>query len=172
MSSIEQRSLRKMNSSLKKYRPLKTKLKIPSRDLVSWVRRVEELISMFTTAPRTKGKYKGHGDTDTIWVVLLYTEIEQAIKRHHGRSMAYDGNMAIASQAGLVLATWHALVRRAKTYDENRPAPLRRKVLKSVIDYRALLCRAMNDDLLMGKVWKAQRFNPPIGKGVKSGKFV
>lgn len=137
-----------------------------------WLIRCEALIASETTSPRTRGKYKAHGSTNSLaWVIKLSKEVQQEIRRTH-KGIGYDENMALASRLGRILVVWYTLVRRAKSYDENRPAAIRRKVNKQVTNYRGQLCADMSDDALMGYVWKHQKFRPPFGKEVKSGKFV
>jgi hypothetical protein len=141
-------------------------------DLEFWLKRCECLIVKHSTAPRVRGKYKGHSSTDAAaWVRDLTDEVQAWIRRTRP-GIAYDENMALASTLGLILSTWYALVHRAKTYDPNRPLKLRRKANRIVTDFRAELVRAVCNDALMGKVWSGQTFAPPYGKAAKGGKFV
>lgn len=125
-----------------------------------------------STAPRVRGKYKGHSSTDAAaWVQELTAEVQAWIRRTR-KGIGYDENMAIASTVGLILVTWYTLVHRAKTYDQNRPLALRRKANRLVTQYRGALMRAVCDDAVMGSVWAGQRFAVPYGKGARGGKFV
>jgi hypothetical protein len=143
------------------------------RPLLFWLQRVETLIAEHTTTPRTRGKYKGHGSTDSVaWVQKLVVELQAEIKRMNGRSIAYDENMALAHSAGLVLSAWYFNVHRAKTLDPNRPLALRRKAGRRLADRRAALLSAITDDVLMSKVWAGQQFALPYGRGARGGKFV
>lgn len=141
-------------------------------DLSFWLKRCEALIVRHSTSVRVRGKYKGHSSTDAVaWVIDLTKEVQAWIRRTR-KGIGYDENMAIASSVGMILASWYALVHRAKTYDPNRPLKGRRQANRIVTDYRSILMRAVCDDATMGKVWSGQRFSLPYGKGAKGGKFV
>ena len=137
-----------------------------------WLQRVEHLIAANTTAPRVRGKYKGHGSTDSCtWVAVLSNEVNADI-RASNRGIGYDENLALASTLGVILSTWYALCHRAKAYDLNRPLTLRRKALKRCTDYRARLAISLSDDQLMAATWRGQLFNIPYGRGAIDGSFV
>lgn len=137
-----------------------------------WLMRVEQLIAVHSTPPRTRGKYKGHGSTDSCaWVAALARELAVEIRRCN-RGIGYDENLALASKVGYVLAAWYALCHRAKSFDPNRPLRLRRRALVHCNRYRQLLTDRMSDDALMTSVWSAQIFNLPYGRGAIGGSFI
>ena len=143
------------------------------RPLIEWVRRIESLIAEHSTPPRKRGKYKGHGSTDTVtWIQLLVVELQAEIKRLNGRSIAYDENMALSHLVGLVLSAWYFNVHRAKTLDSNRPLVLRRKAGRRLAARRIELIAAISDDVLMSKVWAGQEFALPYGRNARGGNFV
>lgn len=140
--------------------------------MVDWLRRIEALIAEHSTPARTRGKYKGHGSTDSVaWVHALVTELQTEIKRVHGRSIAYDENMALGHLTAAVLAAWYFNLHRAKTLDPNRPLVLRRKVAARLAKRRSALISSIADDVLMVKIWGGQQFNLPYGRHAKGGKF-
>lgn len=136
-----------------------------------WLMRIEALITKHSTSPRKRGKYKGHGSTDTrLWVADLEREMTAHIRKRN-KGKAYDENMAVASLMGRAMVIWYCNVRRAKSLDPNRPLA-RGKVNRLVTKYRGEVCAAMADDYLMTSVWKGQQYNFPWGKGRKGGTFV
>ncbi len=89
---------------------------------VDWLRTMELMIAACTTPPRKRGKWKGHGDTDS---VKAFGGMLVAMNKYIARKMkgkTYDGNMALAASLGRVFVTWYCLVHRAKIYDPNRSA--------------------------------------------------
>lgn len=133
----------------------------------------ESRIAARSTAPRKRGKYKGHSDTNAVaWVTDMVKLVQSDIKRRYGRRHDYDGNMALAREVGAVLLLWYANVHRAKTMDPNRPLSVRRRAQKMRNDFLSRVIRAMNDDKLMASVWSGQQFNMPYGRGAKGGKFL
>lgn len=137
-----------------------------------WLRLVEQLIKAHSTAPRTRGKYKGHSSTNTLAWVWDLARICQKYTLVRNKGKAYDENMAMASLLGAILVTWYCNVHRAKGMDPNRPLS-RKQVFTRLANYRGRLMFAMCDDRLMGAVWgKSQQWNFPFGKGARGGKFV
>lgn len=137
-----------------------------------WVQRCEALIQVHSTPARTRGKYKGHGSTDSVaWISDLVNEAWREIRRTR-KGMAYDENMALASLVGLILATWYSNVHRAKAFDPNRPLKLRRRALEQRAEWLKGFFGMLNSDRMMGEVWGHQEFNLPYGKKAKGGKFV
>lgn len=149
------------------------KIKLPRATDAEWLRLVEFLIRKYSTAVRTRGKYKGHRSTNSAaWIWELTCICQKYISKRAGRSKAYDGNMAIAALLGRVLVLWYCNVHRAKGFDPNRPLS-RRQIFAHLAKYRAALLSGICDDRLMGAVWgKGQQWNFPFGKGAKGGKFV
>lgn len=146
--------------------------KIPKRDMAFWLRFCEDSIAAHTTSPRTRGKYKGHGSTDSVaWVRALIVEAQRYIRATR-KGVAYDENMALASLVGAVLVAWYTNVHRAKCYDSNRPLKHRRRAWRQLASFKADLIAAMANDKLMAQVWSSQEFNPPFGKQARGGKFV
>lgn len=144
-----------------------------ARPLTDWLKRIEVLIQEYSTPPRTRGKYKGHGSTDSVaWVQALVLELQAEIRRVNGRGIGYDENMALASLTGLALSAWYFNVHRAKTLDPNRPLALRRKASRVLAKRRTQLLGAITDDALMSKVWAGQKFALPYGRNARGGKFV
>jgi hypothetical protein len=139
---------------------------------VDWLRLTEVLIAENSSKPRTRGKYKGHGSTDTLaWIHQLAFICQQYIVAKN-KGKTYDENMAMASLLGKVLTAWYCLVRRAKSYDPNRPLA-RRQANRQIHKYRGELAALLADDEVMGKVWgKNQDWNFPFGRNAKGGKFV
>lgn len=153
----------------KKRRPRKATAKF---DIVFWMRRCEELITKHSTSARTRGKYKGHGSTDSVaWVQQLTSELQAFIRRSR-RGKAYDENMALGSLTGLVLTVWYCNLHRAKSYDPHRPLELRRTALAQRNAHIAELFSYVNNDELMQKVWNGQVFNFPYGLCAADGTFV
>lgn len=144
----------------------------PPLKIKTWLLLVQRLIGEHSSAPRRRGKYKGHASTDSVaWVRELARRCNQHI-RQRNRGSAYDENMALASLMGLVLSAWYAQVHRAKGMDPNRPLA-RRQVFKRLAKFRADLAVATTDDRIMGAVWgKQQGWNFPFGRGAKGGTFV
>lgn len=139
-------------------------------DPVDMLRLVESLIQKNSTPPRTRGKYKGHGSTNSAaWVMALALQLQREIaKRNKGK--AYDENLALARTLGLVLCAWYAQVHRAKAFDPNRPLD-RRKVFKTLAEFRAALAVWTTDERIMAEVWQGQLWNLPLGRGAWGGTF-
>ena len=107
------------------------------RTLADDLRLVELLILTHSTPPRKQGKYKGHGETDTLaWIIRLAEFVMREQKKRKG---SFDGNMAAAARLGQILVTWYCNVHRAKTMDPNRPLGLRRTAYRRLSAYRASL---------------------------------
>lgn len=152
---------------------MKKEKTFPVISMPVWLRLVEMLISKHSTAPRTRGKYKGHASTDErLWINELAFMVSNYIKaRSRGRT--YDNNMAVASLLGAILVSWYANVQRAKSMDPNRPLRLRRGAYAQLEKYRLRLTQAIHSDKLMGAVWgKRQAWNFSFGRGAKGGRFV
>jgi hypothetical protein len=131
------------------------------------------LIPKFSTPARTRGKYKGHGSTDSVaWVQALSQLVQRAIKLRNGRGIAYDENLALAGDMGAILFAWYANVHRAKTLDPNRPVRGRQRAQRMREARVAALFKAVNSDKLMVEVWGHQEFNLPYGKHKRDGKFI
>lgn len=150
---------------LEKWRPRR------AATIIDWLQLVERLISLHSTLI-TRGKYKGHGECRVAsWVGALGVIVDRYIRATR-RGKAYDGNMAVASTMGLVLAAWYAQVHRAKAYDGNRPLRNRRAALRQRQRFMAMLAECTSSEAIMSRVWAAQKFEPPFGKGAKGGKFI
>ena len=134
---------------------------------------VQTLIGRHTGPVHKSGPYKGHSITDSVaWVKDLAEDVQVAV-RERNRGRAYDENMAIASEMGLILVAWYAHVHRAKSYDPNRPLHARRAAAAQRTRFMAQLAAVLADDSLMGEVWgRQQRWNFPFGRGAKGGRFV
>ena len=162
------RNLRKMKAAL----GLRTKAdRSVSARIEYWVTRVQYLIGEYSTRPAESGPLKGHSRTNALaWVIALASELEQdARKRSEGEP--YDGNMALAADLGMVLATWYACVHRAKSYDMRRPLEVRRDANTRVVQYRGQLEILMSSDVLMGLLFYDQPWNFPFGMGAAGGSF-
>ena len=141
--------------------------------LEDWLKFIEAMIEQASTKPRTRGKYKGHGSTDTmLWTRWLTMHVQTAIRIRAGRGIGYDENMAMAAQLGLLLVAWFTNVQRAKSLDPNRPLALRRRAQKHRDKYLRELFSAVQSDKLMASTWGHQEFNVPYGKKARGGKFV
>lgn len=148
-----------------------TQLPSVSENISHWLCRVETLIATHSTKPRKRGPYKGHASSNQrAWVLELMLELlEDQRKRSSG---AYDGNMVIARELGMILAVWYANVHRAKSYDIHRPLELRKKANLSVNEYYGQMTTLMAADWLMWQVWPSQVYNFPYGLGAAGGDFV
>lgn len=137
-----------------------------------WLILIEHLIEENSTPARTRGKYKGHSETNTLAWVRELASVCQSQIIHRNRGKDYDGNMALARVLGLVLCAWYAQIHRAKGMDPNRPLD-RRIVFKQLAEFRAELAVATTDDRIMGEVWgHKQNWNFPLGRGARGGTFV
>ncbi len=143
------------------------------RSIVEYLQFIEKEIAKASTKPRTRGKYKGHGSTDTSkWITALFVYAWKDIRKRNGRGIAYDENMAIAQAMGRALVAWRANVQRAKAYDANRPVTKRRAALEQAQDFRVCVAHDMANDFLMEEVWPKQKMSPPVGSSVIGGTFV
>lgn len=138
---------------------MKRSRKIKSRPkkmtTVDYLRTIEYFISRTTTPPATRGKNKGHGETNIFsWLGALSRLCYDQIQMHN-RGRSYDGNMALAATLGLVLCAWYAQVTRAKGFDPNR-AMSRRQVFKRLAKFTSDLMVAVSDERIMGAVWGKQ----------------
>lgn len=132
---------------------------------------IQALISKHTK-PITKGKYKGHGTTDTVaWMEDLHHIVTSNIKKRNRGRGAYDENMAISREMGRALVVWYCAVHRAKSYDPNRPLA-RKRANASVTRFRGELMAAISSDEIMGAVFGNQYWNFPYGKGAFGGDFI
>ncbi len=134
---------------------------------------VERLIAKHSGPKALSGPAKGHSETETLkWVWDLAIKMQAEIQRRNvGRT--YDGNMAMASQLGLVLVAWYAHVHHAKTLDPDRPLAARKAAAQQRTRFLAELAAVLADDSVMGEVWgNGQQWNFPYGKGAKGGKFL
>lgn len=138
--------------------------------LVDWMRECEAAIARNTTPPRTRGKYKGHGSTNTKWIVEVTSDIVSHVLRTTAKDR--DENMAAASYLAFVFGQWYLHVHRAKCYDENRPLALRRRALRRRNKWLEEFLGCAISDRIMSKVWTGQKFSPPFGKGARGGKFI
>ena len=138
-----------------------------------WLRTVERLIGENSGPAATSGPNKGHSETNTeAWLCALARLVTEDIERRN-RGRRYDGNMAAASQLGLILVAWYAHVHRAKTFDPNRPLEGRRAAAAQRVRYLAELQAIISDEALTGEVWgRRQAWNFPFGRGAKGGRFV
>ena len=80
------------------------KRKVRATTLAEWLVMCEQAIAWHTTPPRTRGKYKGHGSTDSVAWMTAMLKLMQADIRRTRKGIGYDENMALASLAGLVFA--------------------------------------------------------------------
>jgi hypothetical protein len=142
------------------------------RSALYWIDRVQRLIAKHSTPARTRGKYKGHGSTDSAaWLAELVEEVQADVRRVMGRGIAYDENMALASRLGRILVLWYATVHRAKSYDPHRPLATRREVNGRRAEYLANLLHDAHSDELMAQAFTSQVFNFPFGLGSSGGDF-
>lgn len=148
------------------------KRKVRATTLAEWLVMCEQAIAWHTTPPRTRGKYKGHGSTDSVAWMTAMLKLMQADIRRTRKGIGYDENMALASLAGLVFAAWYANVHRAKALDPNRPLVGRRRALKAREAWVRAFHTSLTNDRLMAQVWGHQEFNLPYGAKAKGGKFV
>lgn len=144
----------------------------PSK-MAEWLILIEELILAHSGLKARAGPTKGHSETDTVGMLndLTHRVVSSIQLRNRGR--VYDGNMAAASQLGLILVAWYCHVHRAKSYDPNRPLDARRSAARQRTQFLTELAAVLADDSLMGEVWgNKQRWNFPFGRGAKGGKFL
>ena len=141
------------------------------RSIDEWVRFVEGLIAIHSSAPFKSGKRKGHSTTNAQnWLRDLAITCEAYIKKEYAGQM-YDGNLAMASLMSTILAAWYAQCHRAKAMDPNRPLQ-RKQVFKRLDNYRRDMISAITDERIMANVWSSQKFNFPFGAEKKGGKFI
>ena len=134
---------------------------------------VQRLIGRHSGPRATSGPYKGHSQTDAAAWVKDLADACLAASRERNRGRAYDENMAIAAEMGLILVAWYAHVHRAKSYDPNRPLHARRAAAAQRTRFLAELAAVLADDSIMGEVWgHQQHWNFPFGRGAKGGRFV
>lgn len=142
-------------------------------NLEFWLALIDKkLIPNFSTPPRKRGKYKGHGSTNSVAWVQALSELVQRSIRLRNRGIGYDENMALACEMGTILFAWYANVQRAKSLDPNRPVRLRQQAQRMRIKRINSLMSAIHSDKLMAAVWGHQEFNVPYGKHKRGGKFV
>ena len=144
----------------------------PKIKVAEWLSICQRLIGKHSTPVRTRGPYKGHASTDSVaWVAELSGICARYIRRRN-RGKPYDENMALAALMGLILCAWYAQVHRSKGMDPNRPLA-RRRVFRSLAQWRAALAVATTDERIMGAVWgRQQTWNFPFGRGAKGGRFI
>lgn len=141
-------------------------------DISRLLRIFEAVISRSNGAVITSGPGKGHRRSDPVLAIMAMAEIVQREIERKNRGRLYDGNMALASQLGLILCAWYANVHRAKSYDPNRPLRDRRIATAQRARFMAELAIALSDDSIMGDVWgQGQRWNFPFGRGAKGGDY-
>jgi hypothetical protein len=144
-------------------------LKNTKKDAVRWFLDVQKCIAAHTSPPRTRGKYKGHGTTDTKkWIDDLYWLIWR--KRPKGK--AYDENMYLAAAMGYVLVLWYTRIQRAKAYDPRRPIEIRKGAIDRIPHYLSSLVHDLLDDSIDAHTLAGQDFEPPYGRNATDGKFV
>lgn len=85
---------------------------------------------------------------------------------------AFDENMRLARELGLVLCAWYASVQRAKTQDPRRPIELRRKAHDRRAAWMQALLRAITDDQLDPLVFPGQQWESPFRPDATDGDFV
>lgn len=102
-----------------------------------WVKYVEDTIARHSSAPAKRGKFKGHGQTDS---GLAFTVIAGFVAKYveiKYRGQMVDGNLATAMLLGKILLAWSMNCARAKTMDPNRPLKLRRRAVRRLQAHRA-----------------------------------
>lgn len=139
-----------------------------------WLKHMQEAIAKHSTPPRTRGKWKGHGDTNSpAWISEVAYDMHRAIQADwKRRGVVGDENMALSHLLGSMLLAWYAQVHLAKCLDPNRPLKNRRAALRQRQKNIEAAFTAMTDPTIMSKVWGHQEFAYPFGKNAKGGKFV
>lgn len=143
-----------------------------AQPLIHWIKRMEQLIAKHSTPARTRGKYKGHGSTDSVAVIYELMKEIQADIRKTNRGIGYDENMALGSRLGAALFAWYTLLHKAKINDPNRPLETRQRAEIQREQKIAELFTTVNRDDLMVAVWANQRYNIPHGIWAQNGTFV
>lgn len=141
---------------------------------VGWLKYMQAVIAKHSTPPRKRGKWKGHGSTNSpAWISEAAYEMHRAIvddwKR---RGHVGDENMALAHLMGTMLLAWYTQVHLAKCLDPSRPLRNRRAALRQRQKNIEASLAALTDPTIMQRVWGHQEFAYPFGKNAKGGTFV
>ena len=136
-------------------------------DMTWWVQRVQAAIAKHTK-PITKGKWKGHGNTNlSRWVRDIFNEVLKTSPKE-----PHDENMRFAAVAGMVLICWFLRCQRAKCYDPNRPIAIRRGAMERWMKYSADLVRLIVEEQNDPKIFPGQQWDPPFSPSAKEGTFI
>ena len=139
-----------------------------TKTIVEQLKSIHKLNEMHTSPPKTRGKYKGHGETNPVaWLIEL---VEKMNKERPGRK-DYDENIWMAHQLGTHLLLWAYYVRYAKSQDPNRPLNIRKKAQNSwaedLNNLESVLCALPG----VKQVFK-QKWEDPFNDDATDGKFV
>jgi hypothetical protein len=143
-------------------------------NVAGWLKLVEQTIASHTVPTEDPN----HGATDSLaWVADVAQMIEGSWpegweKMRAGDPGAFDENMRMARELGLVLCAWYASVHRAKSRDPNRPIGHRRMAHARRILWLQDLIAAVTDDEWDPSVFPGQKFESPFAPGATDGTFV
>lgn len=130
---------------------------------------IQELIKAHSSAPRKRGKYKGHSISDVRgWMKNL---IDLLVPKGADRKDR-DGNLYHAKRVGLALFTWYVKVGHAKAMDPRRPIERRKIAHTSVTEAVGSMAKAMFDDALDSTIFSGQEWESPYDKNARDGDFV
>ena len=108
-----------------------------------------------------------HDVTDSVSVV---EELSNKIMSRMPEDI--DENMYLASVLSFILASWYVRVRRAKSFDPQRPVERRRWAHQQTTAFIGALAASMcncSDDM---KIWSGQTWENPFGLNPTDGTFV
>ncbi len=131
---------------------------------------VQELIAKYSTPPRAKGKFKGHGTTNIMkWLIELIKIVWKQRPKDKGK---HDENMYITSHLGYILSTWYARVQRAKCFDPRRPVEVRKEAYKKYQNFVQTLMLGVASDEFDITIFPDQEWDNPFSPDAKNGTFI
>lgn len=140
----------------------------------TWISRVQERVAAHTSPTADPN----HGQTDSVaWVVdtanAIMAEWPEGWETWTAADpRAFDENMRLARELGLVLCAWFASVARAKSMDPNRPIAGRKMSHDRRHQWIQELLRAVVDNQYDPLLFPGQAWESPYLPDATDGTFI
>lgn len=139
-----------------------------NKEIVARLSRIQKLIEKHTSAPKKRGRFKGHGETKPVaWLTELIREFD----KERPKDKEIDENIWMAYKLGTSLYLWAHYVRYAKSQDPNRPLKIRRKAQNSWARDMQTIELVLNEMPGIKKVFQ-QKWDDPFDENATDGTFV
>lgn len=135
------------------------------RGAAQWVSLCQQAI----LASLTKGEDPNHDEADP---GKFIGEVTRLVVASLPPSNDYDGNMRAAAVLSVVLALWRCRLGVAKCHDPNRPAVLRQKAYRGLVEWEHALIDVTLDGSEDPTYFPGQRWDLPFAAEAESGDFI